>query len=477
MPLHLGGILVRAEAVSREQLDAAAQRQVLAGGSLDTCILELQPCDEEALGAALAEVTGLPLAPSDALERPAEDLDRLIPFALADRHGIVPFAQDSDGTHLACAYPISPALLEEIAILLREPIIAHVALEFRVRLAIEKLYRQQAAPRFHDIAAKMGTPVEPPELLAHPPPVDGDRHLPAEWSRMEAVRRMLQAADRDEAIDTLLRFARQSFDFVAAFVVQGKRAVGWDALGPEPKVGRAIEQVVFPLDSPSAFRTVALTHGRYLGPLRTQEEQALWETLGRKAPRSVFVQPITIGDRLVALFLGENGAGVIRPQRVAQVMIVGHALGMALERMIMSRKAEMEAAAGGADEGEVEGIAPIPASAENAEAQVQAHMQAQARSATLDQARVAVERFLAARGDEELLAAMEELRRVGSIAAELLVALLPGEEEDTKELRGHRVAHGLLELGPAAVPALKSAAASPLPGKRNRASRLLEGNM
>src|SRR5690606_29853997 len=129
--------------------------------------------------------------------------------------------------------------------LLSQKIEAWIAPEFRVRLAIERLYGHPASARMHELAARCGAlvPDAQPEA-AEKAPGDPERCVPPDWTVTEAIARLEVAADRDEAIDVTLRFGRRIFSYVALFGLVGGKAVGWDAVAEEPGAEHRVKRVV-----------------------------------------------------------------------------------------------------------------------------------------------------------------------------------------------------------------------------------------
>jgi len=343
MPLFLAGLLSRSGILPARLVEEALQRQVLAGGALDSSLLELGAIDEAQLGPFLSSASGLPLADPAQLAAPEQRLRRLFPLRLADRHGLVPFAQEDRTLKMACTYPTDAALLEEMSFLLSQRIEAWIAPEFRVRLAIERLYGHPASARMHELARRCGAenPAPAAPLAAvERPPSDPERCIPPGWTVADALSRLEAAGDRDEAIEVVLRFGRKHFGYVALFGVMGGNAVGWDAIGEEAGAEHRVEQVVQSLDEETVLATVVRTRGRYLGPLaHTDANRLLVERLGRELPHTAFVHPVEMGERLVALIYGENGAGEVSASAASEMMVVVQALGVAFERLVRERKA------------------------------------------------------------------------------------------------------------------------------------------
>ncbi|MGQ0503899.1 MAG: FrgA protein, partial [Myxococcaceae bacterium] len=186
-----------------------------------------------------------------------------------------------------------------------------------------------------------------PEFRVEPALADGG----PEWSLVQARAALKAVAqDRDQIIDVTLRFARRTFEYAAAFAVVRGAAVGWDAKGGENE--ERIQAVSFPLDAASVFRTVAVTRGSYVGPLPHDSlNQHYLDQLGR-TPRSVFLFPLEVKGRLVALIYGDNGQSPISQRRLADFHLFCQELPATFQELLLRRK---QRAAGGG-EGLLEGL-------------------------------------------------------------------------------------------------------------------------
>jgi len=159
-----------------------------------------------------------------------------------------------------------------------------------------------------------------------------------EWSLPEA-RNALRAVegDREGIKDVVLRYGRRTFDFAAMFAVVRGTAIGWDARGERADTV-SLAQVSFPLDVPSMFRTAALAHGAYAGPVPSDAlTSQVLDALGRK-PRSAFVFPIEVRGRHVALVYGDRGQLRISRRRLAEFILFCQELGDAFAELIVLRK-------------------------------------------------------------------------------------------------------------------------------------------
>lgn len=146
------------------------------------------------------------------------------------------------------------------------------------------------------------------------------------------------AATGEEALQIFFDFAQQYFSYSALFVVQGDLAEGRDAFGagadPERVAGIGI-----PLDLPSC-----LAQARNLGApvsvlLRPDGiDASLASDLKRSPRKAIFVLPIAVRQRCVALLYGDNGEDAVELADAAEVISAGSLAGGALERLAMARK-------------------------------------------------------------------------------------------------------------------------------------------
>jgi len=159
-----------------------------------------------------------------------------------------------------------------------------------------------------------------------------------DWTLSEARTALRAVAgDREGLKDVVLRYARRTLDFVAAFAVVRGAAMGWDAQG-EGADGISIPQVSFPLDVPSVFRTATLAHSCYAGPVPGDAlTRQVLASLGR-APRSVFVFPVEVRGRLVAVVYGDRGERAISQRRLSDLILFCQDLGQAFAELIVLRK-------------------------------------------------------------------------------------------------------------------------------------------
>ncbi|AKF79831.1 FrgA protein [Myxococcus fulvus 124B02] len=178
-----------------------------------------------------------------------------------------------------------------------------------------------------------------PESEVRPPPTASANQEIPDWT-LAAARAALREStkDRDKLMDVALRFGRRTFDYVAAFAVLRGAAIGWEARG-DGMASEGLTQVSVPLDASSVFRTVAVTRGSYAGPLPPDAlTRHYLELFGRQTPRTVFLYPVEVKGRLVAILYGDCGQKPMSQRRLSDYILFCQDLASAFQELILFRK-------------------------------------------------------------------------------------------------------------------------------------------
>ena len=147
-----------------------------------------------------------------------------------------------------------------------------------------------------------------------------------------------EALDREAILSLFFDFARQYFDYTALFLVQSDLAEGRDAFGDGAGRDRVLT-VGVPLDMPSI-----LSRARDRGvpvvavPLSEGLDAMLMGDLGRKISGPVFVVPVVVRSRSVALLFGDSGAAGVDEQAQGEVGSLALEVGQAFEKLIVRKK-------------------------------------------------------------------------------------------------------------------------------------------
>lgn len=180
---RLGDILVNARALTADAREKAVAQRSKGGVRFGTAVLEVGGVSEELLLRALAVQSQVPSASSRDLAEIRPDILRLMPPKLAGKLCAVPFARSGRSLSVAMRDPRDKPAVDEVSFLTGLSVVPHVALELRLRLALEKHYGLPADPRFHALGEKLdraapapapaspkGAPSRPAAAAAATPP-------------------------------------------------------------------------------------------------------------------------------------------------------------------------------------------------------------------------------------------------------------------------------------------------------------------
>lgn len=140
MSRRIGEALIERGLITPAQLDEALRAQLIFGGHLGTCLLELGMIEEEPLGRALSEVLGVPYATADMLASIPDGVIRMLTRELAEEYQAVPLRVEGRSLHLAMIDPSNMYDVDELAFATGRRIIRLVAPELRMLRALEKYY-------------------------------------------------------------------------------------------------------------------------------------------------------------------------------------------------------------------------------------------------------------------------------------------------------------------------------------------------
>src|SRR4051794_38623345 len=122
----LRSLIVSRDVATIAQVDEAHARQVVHGGDLLTCLLEVTTVREEVVRALLSDAFGLAGAPPGELPSPSPTLLRMVPRAMAQRYLMVPLAEEGGELVVAVAEPLPPAIEEDLWFALGVPVAQQV---------------------------------------------------------------------------------------------------------------------------------------------------------------------------------------------------------------------------------------------------------------------------------------------------------------------------------------------------------------
>jgi hypothetical protein len=170
---RLGVLLVRAGAITEENVHRALAVQGFTGGRIGTLLLERGSVSEDDIGKALAEQHRCDYIPWRTLGSVPAAVIAALPAKFAIRHSAVPVEVGEGFVRVALRDPANLRVLDELFFVTGKKIIPAAAPEVRIYQALEKCYGERRTPRFAILAEKLSRPVAPSVIQKPlPPPPD-----------------------------------------------------------------------------------------------------------------------------------------------------------------------------------------------------------------------------------------------------------------------------------------------------------------
>src|SRR5262249_20273779 len=113
MTNKLGEFLIRKGLLTQVQIDKALKTQLIFGGHLGTCLIELALIDEEALGKSLSEMLGVRYAPPEMLLNLAPHVVGAVSVKAVEKHLFIPIKFENKVMNIATMDPTDLAKMDE----------------------------------------------------------------------------------------------------------------------------------------------------------------------------------------------------------------------------------------------------------------------------------------------------------------------------------------------------------------------------
>jgi hypothetical protein len=341
--MRLGEFFVRKGIITAAQLDEALRAQLIFGGHLGTCLLEMGYLEEPVLGRSLGEMFGVGYAPPHLFQNIPRNVIERLPRRLVERHHAVPFDLRDRTLDVAMIDPRNLPALDELSFAAGARINPWASPEARIFQVMERYYdipRRQRyisvcqdldgaapgapaggagrarttyatgyAPPPHVAALALASPGEAMPLSAAP--TGAGPAAPARaraGSPQDALSDALCAAESmaDMAAAALAHAAR-GMTRAAFFLVHGTTATLWCARGTGQDGASRPQAVTLSVTTDPLFNLL-LERDHYCGPLpRDPRLDAFYGTMKMERGAEILLVPGYLDDRLVVLLYGDGG--------------------------------------------------------------------------------------------------------------------------------------------------------------------------
>lgn len=373
---RIGELLVSAGVISVETRDRILDYQEWKKVSFGMALLETGGVPEHLFLRALSVQYSVPGAAAADLQSIPPDVLALVKSRIVARHAVLPFRKVGRTLHLAMARPGDEAAIRAVALLTGLTVVPHVALAFRIALAIEKHYGLPAVADCRELAGILGArqgesspeavaapsvvtapiPVtEAPAPPAPPPPQPPSAPPPASlpppdpaptpppvppplppWKQLTGT--LCEARDPDQVAIVLLDFLEEVVGPSALLRVRGDDAVLWRA---RPGAHRTPELSI-PISGRSLLGSVRDAPNGFSGPCPdSPANRQLLASVGGEVPGDVVALPVHLNGRTILYVVAQPDGGKPPLDRASLrrlAKITATALGLAeLQRRLRSR--------------------------------------------------------------------------------------------------------------------------------------------
>ncbi len=329
---RIGDILVEMKACTPQELDAALKSQAIFGGRIGSNLLELGIIDETQLAAALTKAYGIPCLAGDI--QPEQDAVASVPANLVERLGFVPLNVDDRHLTVVMADPKNLAKIDDLTFATGKSVVALLAPEKRVWALMHRFYGIEKNLRGLDVAddlesaatsrgGEVGVAAVPGDTTA-----DGSRVLP-----LHEALTLIEGVDDPVVLSSVLVRGAGSLVARAVFLkCQGPRAVAWLAAGR--LLDRDVRGTDFALEREGPFGAAAELRAPVLAPLKIARGNApFFDALGGAPPLNIFVGPVLLRGRAVALLYADAGPGGTLRDEAPGLMAIVAALNRRFEAL------------------------------------------------------------------------------------------------------------------------------------------------
>jgi len=153
MATRLGELLVKRGLITPAQLAKASDQQQEDGGALSTALVKLKYLSDTQLTAYLQKEYRLPLVDPASMELP-QDVLRLIPAALVERHHLIPISLSGSSLTLAMSDPSNLVAMNEVKFLTGFDVKVAVAAPSSVTAAIKRFYED--GTNYNEVLTQIG---------------------------------------------------------------------------------------------------------------------------------------------------------------------------------------------------------------------------------------------------------------------------------------------------------------------------------
>jgi hypothetical protein len=382
-PMKLGEYFIQKGLLTTAQLEEALKLQLIFGGHLGTCLLEMGHVTEAKLGETLAGVFKVSYAPPHFFHNIPKSVIDLMPKRIVEKHHAVPFEKKEKLLRVAMIDPKNLPALDEIAFATGHRIEPWVAPEARIFQVMERYYEINRRQRYISVCQNldnasraaaggaqnahtgMASAYAPPPYLselgptpdvapkAAPMPAASTSEAmpegsmpsappsapqPAAAAQARLSEALCSAESASELAEAVLDHVQRDLPRCALFLVKSVNAALWNARGTGVD-GPGDGRVILSVTTDPVFE---LLHERdyFRGRLPSDPRMRGFfeKTLRMEVPGEMMLMPGYSDDRLVVLLYADGGPYDPIQAKTEEVRTLVAKLACALHLVVLKKR-------------------------------------------------------------------------------------------------------------------------------------------
>jgi hypothetical protein len=355
----LGEMLLKAGALTEDQLEQVLNAQSIYGGRLGTNLVEMGLIGEDELAQVLNEKLGVPCVEPAALNAVPQEVLTVVPQEMVQRHRVVPVAREGRRLTLAMADPSDFKAIDEIGFVTGLIVVPRVCSELRLSIALERYYGIKRTVRYIPVAGGARTrfagelageggdadPVPVQGALQEPVltngsgyddypehahgcgQLDGECGQPgsvSRWLTKEVLAdRLADAPTEAQVVAALIWYLGGEFDSASFMTVREGKACGIQAITAGSEV-ETFPGFSIPLADAPPLRWAVQEKHPWMGEISAGGPGELLKAMGSTPPAPASVTPVVVGGQVGALICvndrkGRLSGGLFELQRIASM--------------------------------------------------------------------------------------------------------------------------------------------------------------
>jgi hypothetical protein len=382
--MKFGEALTKEGVITKEQLNAALERQVIFGGRLGTNIVELGLLREEELTQFLSKYFKIKSVPKKDLDSVPQEAIDTISSELAIKYNIVPYRLEKKRLFVATFDAMKMEIMDELRFKTGYDVVPHIVSEIRFIYALEKHYGIKRDMRFISVIDGMQeeeaikevfadapkkeevfevpTPKkeikvekEPPKLPPEKPkaepkgepkveakeepeeievPIEKDTKSQAlsTVEILEVKELLVNIKDKDEIAQILISEGERVAKRRAMFIVKDNKLEGW--------IGEniSVNEFTVDVDPTSIFSQVIDNKNFYRGPMPDTSGNNLFSSILGGLPQDCVIIPVMIRDRMVAVIYADNGIDNVLTGNINYLNALASLASLSFEILILKKR-------------------------------------------------------------------------------------------------------------------------------------------